>query len=75
MVWCQFNPSYNELAMELWRRTRKWDFDTSHDISNVETDGTRTKIATFKHADDAALVEQLVNAFKEGKLMISEKPE
>lgn len=59
--------------MDLWKRTRKWDFDSSHEISDVDTDGNRIKIATFKHADDAALVEELVNAFKEGKLLIKDE--
>lgn len=70
MPWCQFNPIYNDLAKALWKRTRKWDFDTSHDISDVDAEGNRIKVATFKHADDAGMVEQLVNAFREGRLMI-----
>lgn len=73
MTWCQYSPSYNEHAKELWKRTRKWDFDSSHEISDVDTDGNRIKIATFKHADDAALVEKLVNAFKEGKIIIKDE--
>lgn len=73
MTWCQFSPQYNEHAQALWERTRKWDFDTSHEISDVDTEGNRRRIATFNHADDAALVEQLVNAFRDGKLMIKDE--
>ena len=73
MPWCQFDPSYNAHAKDLWKRTRKWDFDSSHEISDVDEDGVRRKIATFRHADDAGLVEKLVNAFRDGKLMIKEE--
>lgn len=30
------------------------DWDTSHDLSLIRPDGTRYRIGTFKHADDAA---------------------
>ena len=70
MVWCQYHPQYNEQAAEEWKRTRKWNFDSSHRISDVNEKGVRVEIATFKHADDAALVERLVNAFQRGDLMI-----
>ena len=70
MTWCQFTPEYNEYAKELWKRTKTWDFDSSHDISDVDDEGNRTKIAHFKHSDYASLVERLVNAFHNGDLMI-----
>lgn len=48
--WCQFHPSYAPEAVG----APFSDWDSSHDMSAVE-DGRRTKrIATFKHADDAA---------------------
>jgi len=50
--WCQFHPSYCEEAngapFSAW--------DSSHDLSAVH-DGERRRIATFKHAGDAAHVD------------------
>lgn len=75
MTWCQYHPSYNEHAAELWQRSKRWGFDTSHEISDVDGAGHRIRVACFKHADDAALVEQLVNAFREGRLMVDDSKE
>jgi hypothetical protein len=51
--WCQFHPSYAPEA----EGTPFSDWDSSHDMSAVK-DGKRTKrLATFKHADDAAYVD------------------
>lgn len=72
MTWCQYSPAYNAHAAAEWKRTRKWDFDSSHEISDVDADGVRRRIANFRHSDDAALVEKLVNAFHEGRLMIKD---
>lgn len=73
MSWVQFSPRYNGHDQALWERTKKWDFDSSHDISDVGNDGVRRKIAKFRHAEDAALVEKLVNAFQRGEIYIKEK--
>lgn len=72
MKWVQYNPEYCDAAEEQWQRTKKWDFDSSHEISEIDAEGTRRRVATFRHADDAALVESLVNALRDGKLMICE---
>lgn len=50
--WCQFHPSYCQEAAG----TSFSDWDTSHDVSAVN-EGVRKRIATFKHADDAAFVD------------------
>ncbi|WP_271024896.1 hypothetical protein [Rhizobium sp. RCAM05973] len=51
--WCQFHPSYAPEA----EGTPFSDWDSSHDMSAVK-DRERTKrLATFKHADDAAYVD------------------
>ena len=40
-------PTYNEHATELWRRTRKWDFDPSHEVSDVDIEGKVSGLALF----------------------------
>lgn len=75
MSWVQYSPLYNGHAKALWERTREWDFDSSHEISEVDNDGNRRKVATFTHSDDAHLVEKLVNAYQRGEIYIKEKKE
>ena len=55
--WCQFHGNYCEEA----KGTDYRQWDTSHDVSAILPDGTRYKVAHFRHARDAAFVEQLVN--------------
>lgn len=45
----QFHPSYCKEAEGM--PFREWD--TSHDLSVIRADGSRYKIAHFRHADDA----------------------
>ncbi|QRY69219.1 hypothetical protein JVX98_13440 [Ensifer sp. PDNC004] len=52
--WCQFHPSYCEEA----KGAPFSDWDSSHDLSAVHN-GERRRIATFKHASDAAHVDRL----------------
>ncbi len=46
----QFHPSYCKEA----ENTPFSERDTSHDLSVIRPDGTRYRIGTFRHADDAA---------------------
>ena len=62
--WCQFHPDYCDKA----NRYNLSSWDTSHDVSAVIGD-TPYRVATFKHADDAAFAEALVNAYREGRLV------
>jgi len=50
--WCQFHPQYCAEAKDAPRSS----WDSSHDMSAVNG-GERKRIATFKHADDAAFVD------------------
>lgn len=45
----QFNPRYCEEAIG----TNFRDWDTSHDLSVIQADGTRYYLGRFRHADDA----------------------
>ena len=63
--WVQFHPSFCPEA----RGTPFNQWDTSHDTSAVLPDGTRYKVSTHKHADDAAFAEALVNAYRNGNLI------
>lgn len=77
-VWGQFSPLYGpwkERAKAVMRGPAR-DFsmlDSSHNISAM-TDGMSKpyRIATFRHADDAALAEALVNAYRAGKIEFKE---
>ena len=46
----QFHPSYCKEAED----TPFTEWDTSHDLSVIRPDGTRYRIGTFRHANDAA---------------------
>lgn len=50
----QFSPQYCDEAKE----TKCTEWDTSHDLSIIREDGSRYRIGTFRHADDA-LFDQL----------------
>lgn len=56
--WVQFHPSYCPEA----EGTPFSDWDTSHDVSIIREDGSRYRIASFRHADIAAEVCALMNA-------------
>ena len=58
--WCQFNPKYCPEA----KKAPMSEWDSSHDVSAIRPDGTRYRIATFRHAADAAFVEKLVNEYQ-----------
>ncbi|PCJ96705.1 MAG: hypothetical protein COA52_00425 [Hyphomicrobiales bacterium] len=63
--WGQYSPKYMEEA----KGSDKFLWDTSHDTSCVK-DGLRSRIATFKHASDAAFAETLVNLYRNGTLVV-----
>ena len=50
----QFSPMYCEEA----KGAKCTEWDTSHDLSVIRADGSRYRIGTFRHADDA-LFDQL----------------
>jgi len=47
----QFHPNYCPEA----KGTHCREWDSSHDMSVIRPDGTRYRIATYRHADDACL--------------------
>lgn len=73
-VWGQFNPTagpWQAEAMEAYK-TKGWKgMDSSHDMSALFLDKPY-RLAHFKHADDAAFVEALVNAYRRGELVEKE---
>ena len=62
--WGQYNPRYMNEA----KYAEPKDWDTSHNMSAVHGD-ERKRIAEWKHADDAAFAEMLVNAYRSGQLI------
>lgn len=75
-LWGQYSPSYGpfiEKAKADWKESRKWVFDSSHDVSEVLPDGTRRKVGTFHHASDAEEAEMAVNGVRSGRLVESLK--
>ena len=62
--WGQFNPRFMDEAKYAAQR----DWDTSHHLSAVFM-GERKRICEWKHADDAAFAEVLVNAYRSGQLI------
>jgi len=62
--WGQYHPCFMDDAKDA--QPQEWD--TSHDVSGVK-DGKRWKVAHYKHADDAAFAEVLVNAYRSGQLI------
>jgi hypothetical protein len=63
--WCQFHGLYCEEA----KSVHHTQWDSSHDVSAILKDGSRYHIATFRHAADAAFVEQLINDYQAGLLV------
>jgi hypothetical protein len=63
--WCQFHGLYCEEA----KSVHHTQWDSSHDVSAIREDGSRYHIATFRHAADAAFVEQLINDYQAGRLV------
>lgn len=62
--WCQFNPRFAPEAETAPMAT----WDTSHQLSAVYS-ADRKRIAEWKHSDDAAYAEALVNAHRSGQLI------
>lgn len=62
--WGQYNPRFMDEAKDAEMK----DWDTSHGLSAVHN-GQRKRIAEWKHADDAAFAEMLVNAYRSGQLI------
>jgi len=52
----QFSPRYYEGA----KGTRCTDWDSSHDLSIIDSKGDRHRVGTFKHADWAGYVGKLI---------------
>lgn len=70
-IWGQYSPitgPFQDEAQEQ-RRKGKAQYDSSHDMSTLREDGSRYRLATFTHANDAAFAEALVNAFRAGELV------
>lgn len=66
--WGQYSPSYGPWK-EQARQDRCTKWDTSHHVSRMGVDNNPVRVAQFKHADTAAFVETLVNAFRSGDLV------
>jgi len=62
--WGQYNPRFMDEATDAPMQ----DWDTSHGLSAVHN-GQRKRIAEWKHADDAAFAEMLVNAYRSGQII------
>ena len=75
-LWVQYSASYGP-----WEEQAGRDFDngniscldTSHHVSTVNQHGRPYRLAEFTHADDAALSEALVNAYRSGDLVTREE--
>lgn len=68
--WCQFHPTYTPEA-----KGKPWsELDTSHQSSAVRIDDVgelrHKRISEWKHANDAAFAEALVNLYREGKITV-----
>lgn len=59
--WVQFHPNYCPEA----KGAPVTEWDTSHDVSIIRPDGSRYRIATFRHADIAGEVCEMMNARQE----------
>ena len=72
-IWGQFSlldgPFKKEAAVLKQNGTYWSKHDTTHHMSTVLDDGTPKRLAEFRHADDAAFAEALVNAYRAGKLV------
>ena len=66
----QFHPSFCPEA----DGTKFAEWDTSHDVSAITPDGARYRVATYRHANDAAFVDALVNAYRNGNLVWKDTP-
>lgn len=66
--WGQYSPSYGPWK-EQARQDRCAKWDTSHHVSRMGTDKKPIRVAELRHADTAAFVETLVNAFRSGDLV------
>jgi hypothetical protein len=62
--WGQYSPRFMDEAKDAEPK----DWDTSHNTSAVHGD-ERKRLAEWKHADDAAFAEMLVNAYRSGQLI------
>jgi len=70
--WCQFGTHsgpFQAEARAAFDRRELHKIDTSHHMSAV-TDGEPKRIAEWRHADDAAFAEALINAWRDGKLEV-----
>ncbi|AVX04188.1 hypothetical protein MXMO3_01662 [Maritalea myrionectae] len=67
-VWGQFNP-FNGPWQDLAMQNRK-HLDSSHNMSAM-VGGEPYRLAEFRHANDAAFAETLVNAYRTGELVLA----
>lgn len=67
-MWGQFSARYGPWQ-EQAKGVHHTRHDSSHDMSTVREDGAPKRVAHFTHANDAAFVEALVNAYRDGELV------
>jgi len=70
-VWGQFNPTvgpWKDQAAQTYKEKGWVGMDSSHDMSALFL-GKPYRLASFKHASDAAFAEALVNAYRRGEIV------
>lgn len=75
--WGQFSQSTGPFMKEAtsmpWKEYIQ-HHDTSHHMSTLNPAGEPYRLGQFKHANDAAFAETLVNAYRSGRLLVMGEP-
>jgi len=72
-VWGQFNATIGPFKAEALAHYRAHGWgntqDTSHHMSTLDSEGKPYRVGEFRHANDAAFAEALVNEYRAGRLV------